>query len=467
MARASIKLFPFLFQPNSGAPIAAEWGQLFVPENRQKNDSHIITIPFVRFRCTSKIPKPPIIFLQGGPGESVLSDLQTCWSRPMWCPPLDIADFIFIEQRGFGLSHPCLTCPDMYSLPLDKPGTYEGYVNAHRKYLMEAVSFWKKQGTDLSGYNVHEMAADINDLRQELDYKKISLFGGSFGSQHAFALLHEYGSVIERAFLFGVEGPHHTLKLPNNIQKQLERLDSLLKKDATLNKHIPDLLKLMTFVLDRLEQDPVSIETVNPQTKEKVTILLGKYDLQLVTAKGLGTTQFLKELPMRYLTMAQGDYSWLASQTIKERMGLKSNLMYEATDCASGATAKRRKQVKEESKTTLLGNTINEPFHELCDLIGDYNTNNQPHNVLTSNIPILMASGSLDARTPISNAEELLVNFPNGQLLTIEGVSHDLSIQGDHVEALANYRDQFLSGEPLVNVKLKSSFSFQTNKNIV
>jgi pimeloyl-ACP methyl ester carboxylesterase len=305
------------------------------------------------------------------------------------------------------------------------------------------------------------MAADIDDLRQTLGYEKIALLGGSFGSHHGFALLRDYGAVIERALLFGVEGPNHTMKLPSNVQKHLAKLNHLIKEDPALSSHIPDLLELMAAVLDRLERHPVTVEVIHPKTNDRVQITLGKYDAQLITAKGMGTTPCLRALPRRYLAMKHGDFSWLAERVLGERVGVRSNLMYPVTDCASGATPERRQQIAEEAPTTLLGDAINEPFHTVCDILGNHDLGHHLRSELISSVPMLLVGGALDVRTPISNAEELLPHLSRGQLLTIEGVSHDLSIRGDHLDELTRCRDQFVRGEPVAKRQLQSSFAFE------
>ena len=461
MSDLRIQSFPYLFQPLSESPIMGEWGYLSVPENRRKRESRLISIPFVRFHSTAKHPGTPVVFLQGGPGQAVLTDLPACWAHPLWRTPLDIADMIFIEQRGFGRSHPCLSCPGSYDLPLDAPGSAEGYREESRRYLTRAVSFWQEQGIDLGGYTVREMAADINDLRQALEYDKISLLGGSFGTHHGFALLREYGDFIERAFLMGVEGPNHTIKLPSTVQTHLETLNQRLKKDPTLSKHIPDLMALMNDVLDRLERSPVTVEVRHPKTDGRVRITLGKYDAQLVTANGMGSTPFLSALPGRYLAMQHGDFSWLAEQVIRERLGVTGNLAYPLIDCASGATAKRRRQIAEEAPATLLGNAINEPFHSFCEIFGEHDVGDRFRSELRSGVPTVLVGGTLDVRTPIDSAEELLPHLSRGQLIIIEGVSHDLSIRGDHLDELMRCRDRFFCGETVATQRLRSSFTFE------
>ncbi len=454
-----VQLYPHIVQPKSVAPQTAEWGRLTVPENRSSG-SHLITIPFVRFRSTAAKPGSPLIFLQGGPGTSVLSYLPLMWNKPVMKPPTELADCIFIEHRGFGLSRPSLECPGVYNVPLDEAGSPELYLEAHRAYLTQAAAFWHEQGVDIAGYNTREMAADIDDLRRALGYEQISLYGGSFGSHHGFALLRYYGPNIERAFLWDIEGPNHTIKLPRNIQTQLGTLSAFIKEDPMLNELIPDLLSLMSSILERLLQ-PVVVQTLHPDTEEEVDIVIGAYDLQLVTANGLGDSRFLSELPLRYLAMSKRDYSWLAGQVVRLRLNQTSNVMYEAVDLASGATAKRKEQISREAQETLLGNAINEPFHALGDVLGYPNCGDDFRGRLVSDVPIVLVGGSLDARTPISNAADLLPDLANGQLISVTGASHDIAIRGDHCQELALCRNQFLRGEELSISQLNAGFTFQ------
>lgn len=462
----TLQLHPYLIQPESGPAIAAEWGQILVPENRQKENSRLISLPFVRIPSSAENPGTPVVFLQGGPGFAMLSRLPRLWDLPMLRPNAEAADCIFVEQRGVGASRPNLECPETYDLPLVEPGSAEATLEAHRSYLGRALAFWSKQGVDISGYNVRQMAADIDDLRQALSYERISLMGGSFGSHHGLAMLRYYGQTIERALLWSVEGPNHTIKLPGNIQVHLEKLNKLLKKDAELNGRIPDLLDLMASVLDRLERHPVTVQTVHPQTGEDVAITLGKYDLQLATADGLGSTRFLSALPARYLSLAGGDYTWLGELAIKQRVGLKSNLMYEAVDYASGATAGRRALIAKEAPGTLLGDVINEPFHQLDDLLGELDLGNEFRGRLVCAVPTLLVCGTLDFRTPVSNAAEILPDLSNGQLLTVEGASHDLAFRGEHIDEFTCIRDQFFRGEPIQSDRLHSNFVFDSPASV-
>lgn len=448
---------PHLLGAEDGTAVAAEWGHLLVPENRTKVNSNLIEIPFIRFKSRVENPGTPVFFLNGGPGDETLAIVQ----RFLPFVPGLLADLILVEQRGVGHSRPRLDCPGTYSLPLDHPLDFETLLGAARAHTERCVDFWTSQGVDLSGYNVREMAADINQLLQALGYDRINLLGGSFGSHHGFAVLRYFGEHIDRAVLSAVEGPNHTIKLPSTIQRHLEQLDRMVKADPDLSQDIPDFLGLMETVLDRLEKQPRVVEIGHPKTGEKVEVAVGKFDLQLATAGGLGSTAFLLALPARYHAMFKGDYSWLAEWALDARTGRETNIMSDLVDCASGASPERLAQIEREADETLLGNAINVPEINLRDALGNPDLGATFRSNLQTEVPVLLVSGNLDARTPVSNAEEVLTGLVNGQHLILDGVSHDFDL-GDNL--LLQYIEttiRFLMGESVAGTQIAAPFKFE------
>src|SRR5215203_1977353 len=61
---------PYQFERTSGERIAAELGEIEVPEDRDQPASRRIKLRFVRFASTAPRPGSPIIYLAGGPGGS-------------------------------------------------------------------------------------------------------------------------------------------------------------------------------------------------------------------------------------------------------------------------------------------------------------------------------------------------------------------------------------------------------------
>jgi pimeloyl-ACP methyl ester carboxylesterase len=453
-------LTPHLIQNPAGKAIPAEWGRIQVPENRGNPNASLIEVSFVRVCCQRPNPEPPVFLLPGGPGFPILDKLPGLAS--LYSIPETIADLIVVEQRGVGQSRPSLDCPGTYDLPLDEPTSYESALAAHRGYIWEAVEFWKDRGVDLQGYNVGEMAADIDSLRRALGYDKIQLVGGSFGSHHSLAVLRSFGDFVARAFLWGIEGPDHTIKRPQNIQAILEVLDGYLKADPYWGNKVPDLRDLMAGVLEFIDRYPVTWEVKHSNSGKIQQVVMGKYDLQWITAGGLGNMNFIRALPARYFAMSQGDYSWLAEAVLEERLGIQSNLTYELVDYASGATPARRAQIKSEVDSSLLGDVINGTLFDLGDELGNPDVGEVYRSSLDSEVPVLLGAGELDARTPPTNAREVIKSLLNGQLLEISGASHDLTHRGEHVPAYNKLRDRFLAGEDLETTHLASAFKFST-----
>ena len=94
-------------------------------------------------------------------------------------------------------------------------------------------------------------------------------------------------------------------------------------------------------------------------------------------------------------------------------------------DCASGATRERLRRIAREGGECLLGDAINFPFMEICDALGSPDLGDDFRAPLRSRVPVLLVSGTLDARTPPGNAEEMQEGFANGHCLTVENAGHD------------------------------------------
>ena len=421
-----LSLTPFLVKVQNGALVAADWGRVFVPENRTSPNGNTIEVPFVRFKSKAKHPSAPLFFLNGGPGDvpTTLDSLEQL--VPLVVEPFtDTSDVVLVEQRGIGHSRPRLDCPGAYRLPLDKPLDRETAVAITRSYFAGCAKFWEDRGVDLSGYNVREMAADVDAIRHALGYTKITLFGGSFGSHHCIAVLKQFGEHIDRAVLTSLEGPNHTIKLPSVVQGHLEVLDDMVKADSELSQYVPDFIGLVRAVLDSLSERPVTVEVTDPETGERLPVTVGRLDLQLLTSNAIGRID-LRALPAHYYAMSQGDFSWLAQRALSDRSHSGSNIMPLAVDCASGATEERRAQIRSEADGTLLGDAINGTGPLICDAVGSPDLGDAFRAPLESDVPVLSISGELDARTPVSNAEEILPGLVNGQRLIVEGASHSM-----------------------------------------
>ena len=121
-------------------------------------------------------------------------------------------------------------------------------------------------------------------------------------------------------------------------------------------------------------------------------------------------------------------------------------------DCASGASPERWKRIAKEAAdpANLTGDTLNAPFGPLTRrAAGDVALPASFRAPLRSDCKVLFVTGSLGARTPPSNVEEIKAGFPNHAHLSVTGVTHDSfeMLSPDYQRVLK----AFLAGEDVVS----------------
>ena len=451
----TLKIKPYTFENDQKEKVDAEFGTLLVPENRSNPQSNGIELAFVRFKSTAKNPGPPIVYLAGGPGGSGIFTAKG--SRfPLFMALREIADVIAFDQRGTGYSKPNLGCFDRLALPLDVAPTREAAIKELRKNSRSCASYWRDiQRVDLTGYNTNESADDLEDLRKALGANQISLWSISYGTHLAFATMRRHPKSIHRAILAGTEGPDHTYKLPSNIQKHLEDLAAVIKADPEIGKEIPDFLGLMKSIFDRLDAQPETVEITDPQTRLKVKVIVNKFVMQYIVANNIGTTVTAR-FPALFNRAAKGDFTNPAQVWLNQSRSEIGSAMSYMMDCASGQTAARRERIAREAKGTLLEDIFNFPFPEVCEEWKAPDLGDEFRAPLHSDVPVLFISGTLDARTPISNAEEYRTGFPNSTHIIIEGAVHSdpLFLSSPKIK---EGMMEFLRGQPVTNTKITAA----------
>lgn len=439
--------------------ILGELGRLLVPERRSNPDSRLIELAFVRLKSTAQQPGPPLVYLAGGPGLSGIDALRQEMLYPWFAALRQAGDVIALDQRGTGLSNPRLDCLETWDLPLDRPDSREEVLHVGREKSHICADFWRQQGVDLAGYTTEESADDIEDLRKALGYDTLNLCGASYGSHLALATIRRHGAHISRAIIAMVEGLDHTIKLPGTIQRHMEQLNALVKTDPYWQAHILDLLALMQAIFVRLEREPVTVSVTDRRTKEKFAVCAGKFDLQWLTARDLCTQSFIAKLPARYYAMAQGDFSWLGARVLARRREWLGNAMSYIMDGASGVSPERYARIQQEAPQTLLGDLINFPFPEIASAWECPDLGPAFRTPFISNVPALFLSGTLDARTPISNAEEVRAGFPHSQHIIVEGATHSIA---EIVQApgITTAMLDFLGGQAVTITQSSIPFAF-------
>lgn len=419
-----VDLEPYLFEAQNGQKVEAELGHLFVPENRSNPQSKLIQLAFVRFKSTAKNPGTPTFYLVGGPGGSAISQARGV-GFPLYMALREAGDFILLDQRGTGMSKPNLTCREKLNYPLDKPLEREELLRLYLDRSRACAQYWRSQGVDLSAYNTNENADDVEALREALNIPRLNIFGTSYGTHLSLAMIRRHSENLNRTVIAGIEGPDHTHKLPSNVQSNLEQVAQIYKADPSVGKAIPDFLGLMKTLLVRLDRQPVTVEVTDPETKQKIKVTVGKFDLQFLIANFLpGRISAMKRFPSVAQAMSKGNFSFLAQVSFSARRDSIGSAMSFVMDCASGVSPKRWAQIKREETTRIVGSLIDFPFPEICEAWGNPDLGSTFRSPVKSKLPVLFISGTLDGRTPVSNADEIRRGFPNSIHLIVDQAGH-------------------------------------------
>jgi pimeloyl-ACP methyl ester carboxylesterase len=337
----------------------------------------------------------------------------------------DVADVVTFDQRGTGQASPKPNCAGTVVSPLDRPGDADAALAALVDRCRTCAARLRAEGHDPAAYSTVESARDIDRLRIALGAEKITLWGTSYGTHLALAYARLYPDHVERLVLAGVEGPDHTYKLPSNLQAQLEKLAAWYAQDPLVAEAIPDFVGLVRTTLARVEREPVVVEFDPPGSSRKIALAIGKWDLQLLTANAVGRTRTSRKLPALYYAMSQGDFTTVAPLVRNLRSETLASPMSYLMDGASGATRERLARIEREAKECLLGDAANYPFPGVDAAWNPPDLGDEFRALVRCDAPALFISGSLDGRTPPSNAEEVLQGFPNGRHLVIDGAGHD------------------------------------------
>jgi pimeloyl-ACP methyl ester carboxylesterase len=128
-------------------------------------------------------------------------------------------------------------------------------------------------------------------------------------------------------------------------------------------------------------------------------------------------------------------------------------------DGASGVSLERYARIQREAPQTLLGDLINFPFPDIAAAWESPDLGPAFRAPFTSEVPALFLSGTLDVRTPISNAEEVRAGFPHSQHIIVEGATHSTPeiVQARGVTAAML---DFLRGQAVTMTQSTIPFSF-------
>jgi pimeloyl-ACP methyl ester carboxylesterase len=244
--------------------VALRCGYVEVPLRRDGSDERTLRLAVVIASAGSTPARDPVVYLAGGPGGAGTSDLpKLLEAQPEFRALLEEREWIFVDQRGTGSSEPNLTCPEVILGPQTDTAAEVEQTLACGVRLAQA-------GHDLASFTTAENAADIAAMIDALAYEQVNLYGASYGSRLALALMRARPERIRAAVLDGVYPLQAATyaDMPGSFSRSLRALFAACAGDARCNLRYPDLEGRFLRLMTRLANDPPSVSYVDPRLKE-------------------------------------------------------------------------------------------------------------------------------------------------------------------------------------------------------
>lgn len=440
---------PYGLNTFDGREYQAELGRLTVRESRTGARANTIELAFIRLPSRAPVPGPPIVFLMGGPGipASVMGRVPpyaTLFDRLR-----DSADVILLDQRGVGLSSPVLSCPASDSVSEDVFESRASIAAEMGRRTAACVAQWQAQGVVVAAYNTATSADDLEDLRRALGVERISVLAFSYGTHVALSAVRRHPGSLSRVALAGTRGPDHSLKLPSTFDFIFQRLATLATGETVTGRQMPSLVAVVRSQLERLERGSIKLSVMDRRQKRQVALSIGKDAFQTIVTSAIDDAR----LPAVLYAMSLGDNSLLTNVVEGLYNGLgETNLMARAMDCASGSSEERLVRVRKETTWALLGNPIDNLVRspDFCQLFERIDLGDSFRRPIWSDTRTLFVSGTLDAKAPVFEAEEIRLGFPNSAHLIVENALHETLTNPEVQRVIAD----FLSGGDTTSQRL-------------
>jgi pimeloyl-ACP methyl ester carboxylesterase len=425
-----------------------ECGYLRVPEDRADPESPTIRLAVATFYHPDGDPEPdPVLYLEGGPGGSALEFLSLTFaelSKPVFAAN---RDFVVFDQRGVGLSEPALDCPEVLELgrellDWEVDGETITEQEATDLVLQTTLACGQALGqvADLSAYNTAANAADVNDLRLALGYDEVNLWGVSYGTHLALAVMRDHPEGLRSVVLDSVYPLDVDLYLEvlPNVDRAFDELFEGCAADETCNTNYPDLRTVFFETVNRLNETPASFQITDPFTGESYEVLLTGDDLVGLLHQFLYYTNVVPSLPQMIYDASQGTFDQ-AARILGLVIGTEETLsrgMFYSVRChdeLAFSTLDQFEAVAAEypELARFLADGISSLSYGVCEDWDAGQAGAIENQAVTSDIPALILAGEYDPVTAPSWGKHAAATLENGYFFEYPGVGHGASVADD------------------------------------
>lgn len=422
------------------AGLIARYGNLVVPESRQRPQGRTIRIPFVFVRQPGQDSVRNItLYTTGGPGYSTLANFDSLRYNSEW---FTFGGIIFMDQRGTRLARPCLDCPEV---PAAKQRAYKERLSIDSLEAIAVTQCRKRlaaQGIDLSAYNTIESAADINDLRKALGLDSLNLMGISYSGGLMLTVARNHPEAV-RLLLLNSPLPGYVRyeeQAQFNFNEALDQVFTNTEADSTHDSRYAHLRQRFRQYFTSLTGKRFHIRYAPPGATDSFTTWYTKKEL-LDALKDLMNNRQLITVPAAMVDIIEGNHTVYVRNQLDQVFSTANSLaegmrysIYCSEQIAYANPGLIRKQ--DEILPWLAGYAFNNVDHRICDC---WKVRPEPPIAQTpvySNVPALIVGGDADPWCRPFYNRIIQHTMPNAQLMTVHNNGHGARLYVNGVDFL-------------------------------
>lgn len=443
----AIDAAPCVVSPPDTLELSAniECGTFSVAQNPEAPDGIKIKLPFARLSKDRDAEAAPLFMLAGGPGSSLLKEgVYTFFSDQMLGTLLETRDIIILEERGSQNSAPSLDCPAFHQLPW-RAISEDVSATSTSEWIREAIETCRSDaeaaGLDLSHYNSLQIARDIDAARAAFGFQKIAVYGASYGTLLAQHYARMFSERVEALVLDGVETPE-TFSWAENRAVGVDFTIGHLAAQCDAQPTCADAFDLLSLIqggIDLFDEGAVPASFTNPIDENEtlqfditvdnfVEFLFERQGGQIFVASLPAVLALL--VPNGRDALAEGLGPVVGQAGLDARDATKGNiasLMHYAVVCAEDPVASMDdvKMTEDTSEyARRFAALVVQQYQIACDILDVPLLPDETDAPLASEVPTLILTGQLDARTPAFLADRVEQNLPNARQLVFPAGTH-------------------------------------------
>jgi pimeloyl-ACP methyl ester carboxylesterase len=426
-----------------GVPGQVRCGTYTVREDREAQSAvgrtiGLSVIVLDAFEPANKLPDP-FFMLSGGPGDAPSFNARF-FSR-VFNEVRRRRDIVLVDVRGTGKSSPLL-CPE-----LAEPGS-TGIYDDHLLSIaaVRACRARLEQRRDLTKYTTEIVVDDLEEVRRNLGYGPINLYGTSYGSRVAQVYMRRYPNSLRAVTMKGIV-PASMAMPETHARAGEEAFQSLLarcRKNSVCREMYPLMDVQFRELLKQLESNPVMTLPSGPQRPEtRIRVSRGLFAEAFRNV--LYTPEGSARAPKLIHDLVNGDddpgliQTALSGRTALGGERLAAGFFLSVT-CAEDVPYLSA-NADAMAAGTFGGNYRLVEQRAACQEWPRGTVSDAHRQPTKSTIPTLLLSGELDPVTPPSGGDEVARYLTNGRHVVIRNNGHPI---GNAEQCVATMIGQFL-----------------------